>query len=428
MQLSLSELIHEVYQLLVRDTQSRLSPELESCILDCDSIPGLSDESKFKEKRKSFFSFGLGEEENNQLGSGRSSLRKRLSLRRRPTSTSSSRKRYASPDLITDIFSQILALLQLYNVHPMLIHHVLNQLVYFITSELFNRVLDTRKYCSRTRAMQIRMNVTVLEDWLRRNSTSPIVSNLTFHFKPLLHLLQLLQCFSAHRSLDEFLETLQTLDTLTPLQIQLIAETYRYENDEVPLPEEVLVYIQDAADQVLERKHKSACAAKEGKSIIVVRDLDEEVATRISNRVSFLDPEDGTRSHSRSSSASVASTGDRPPLPVKSSLRVSKTRSKSSLSGNENDIPDFISESTLKPFFLHNEDSIFKDSNHLLPFSVPTQSDMTNGWSGSAGSPACAGDSSPDSLRITPPQLNESCIPTIPENFVDLLDVNNAAK
>ncbi|KAJ9055746.1 hypothetical protein DSO57_1000604 [Entomophthora muscae] len=428
-QLSLSELIHEIYQLLVRDTQARLSPELESCILDCESIPGLSDETKFKDKRKSFFSFGNGEEENNQLGSGRSSLRKRLSLRRRPTSATS-RKRFSTPDLITDIFSQILAMLQLYKVHPMLIHHVLNQLVYFVTSELFNRVLDTRKYCSRTRAMQIRMNVTVLEDWLRRNSTSPIVSSLTFHFKPLLHLLQLLQIFSAHRTLAEFLETLQTLDTLTPLQIQLIAETYRYENDEEPLPEEVLGHIQDTADQILERKRRSACAAKEGKSIVVVRDLDDEVTTRISNRVSFLDPDDASqsRSHSRSSSVSATSPGERPPLPVRSSLRISRDRSGSSISGSESDIPKSITESASKPFFLQNEDSIFKDSNHLLPFSVPTQSDMSNGWSGSVSSLACGGESSPDSLRSLPTQLNELYIPTIPENFVDLLDVNNSAK
>lgn len=426
-QLSLSELIHEIYQLLVRDTQVRLTPELELCILDCDSIPGLSDESKFKEKRKSFFSFGLGEDEDN-LSSGRSSLRKKLSLRRRPTNAPSlSRKRYASPDLITDIFSKTLAMLQLYNVHPMLIHHILNQLVYFVTAELFNRILDTRKYCSRTRAMQIRMNVTVLEDWIRRNSSSPIVSNLTFHFKPLLHLLQLLQCFSAHRSLGEFLETLQTLDTLTPLQIQLVAETYRYESDEEPVPDEVIAHIQVVADQILERKRRSACAAKDGKSIVVVRDLDDEVTSRISRRVSFLNPEELPLPRSRSPSIGH-STEERPPLPVKSSLRTSKDRPSSPLSGNNLSVPKPTAESSQKPFFLHNEYSIFKDSNHLLPFSVPTQSDMTHGWSGSAGSPTFGGESSPDSPRSIPPQLSELYIPTIPENFVDLLDVNNATK
>ncbi|KAI0221102.1 hypothetical protein L0F63_003729 [Massospora cicadina] len=413
-QLSLAELIHEIYQLLVRDTQARLGSELESAILDCDSIPGLSDETKFKEKRRSFFSFGQDEDAN--LGSGRSSLRKRLSLRRRPTNSPSlTRKRHANPDLITDIFTQILAVLQRYRVHPILIHHILNQLVYYITSELFNRILDTRKYCSRTRAMQIRMNVTALEDWIRRHSMSPLVFNLTSHFKPLLHLLQLLQCFSAHRSLGEFLETLQTLDTLTPLQIQLVAETYRYENDEEQVPDDIVAHIQVVSDQVLERKRRSATAAKDGKPIVIVRDLDDEVTARISRRVSFLNPEQvplprssfPTPEPPSGDSKGLASS----PLPDSDRLAV----------------PQLVSElSHLKPFL--PDDSIYKDSNHLLPFSVPTQSDMAHGWAGSAGSPSCAGASSPESPRSLPPQPGEHYIPTIPENFVDLLDVNGAAK
>lgn len=454
-QLALSELIHEIYQILVRETQTKILAELESSILECDSIPGLSDESKFKDKRKSFFSFaGIGgDEEKTNVAPGKSSLRKRLSLRRKPTASHVfSRKRVSNPETITDILSKAISMLQMYQVHPILIHHFLNQLIYFITSELFNRILDTRNYCSRTRAMQIRMNVTVLEDWIRRKSSSPILSNITFHFKSLLHLLQLLQCFSAHRSLPEFLETLQTLDTLTPLQIQLMAETYRYENDEVPVVEEITQYINETADEVLERKNRSFNAVKNGKNIVVVRDLDAEVSTRISRRVSFLDPGASPASCSRSpspskESASISQSSSdsdiskpseppqykgQPKLPVPSSYHMSSD-STSSENNNSNTGPKADSESKLKPFFQYSEFTVFKDPNHLLPFSVPTQSDMTNGWLLTVDIPGSPGigprdpSVSPGSPKDLATQMNDLYIPSIPESVVGMLDVNNVA-
>lgn len=451
-QLALSELIHEIYQILVRETQTRISAELEASILECDSIPGLSDESKFNDKRKGFFSFaGIGgDEEKTNVAPGKSSLRKRLSLRRRPTTSHVfSRKRASNPETITGILSKAISMLQMYQVHPILVHHFLNQLIYFITSELFNRILDTRKYCSRTRAMQIRMNVTVLEDWIRRKSNSPILSNITFHFKSLLNLLQLLQCFSAHRSLDEFLETLQTLDALTPLQIQLIAETYRYENDEVPVPEEIIQYINKSADEVLERKNRSLDAVKNGKHIVVVRDLDDEVSSRISQRVSFLDPgADRSRTPSpNKESASISQSSSDSDVSKPSELSQHKGQSSlskpspisvSSVSTNSGTVDPNAglkvdSESNIKPFFQYNEFTLFKDPNHLLPFSVPTQSDMANGWliaPDLPGSPSLGprdSSTSPESPKDLAAQMNELYIPSIPENVVGMLDVNNAA-
>ncbi|KAI9296780.1 hypothetical protein K502DRAFT_363859 [Neoconidiobolus thromboides FSU 785] len=478
-QLALSELIHEIYQLLVRNIQSKLESELESCILECESIPGLNDESKFKEKRKSFLSSITSSfnDDDEKLANGLTPLRKRLSIRRRINNNNNQNnknnilnKKDSNPEKITSILSSALAILHSYQVHVILIHHILNQLIYYITSELFNRILDTKKYCSRTRAIQIRMSVTVLEEWIRTHATSPIVANLSSHFKSLLHLLQFLQCYSSHKSLAEFIETLQTLDTISPLQIQLIAETYRYENEEDNVPEEILAYIQQVADRVIERRHKNK-DNKNGKSIVVVRDLEDEVTSRISRRVSFLDPEkvplplsrtDSPKPDSVLSSNSntsinntsgnengnngnnnnnnnnsqlkiqiVPPSNEHSPIPKVNIITEEEWEENqlnhtttTTVSNNINKPLPVIplshsrenSNELMNSFVQYNLFTLFKDPNHLLPFSVPTHSDMNHSWNFDHSK--CDNEGNNEEENVT----HANQIPNIPEQIVELLN------
>ncbi|KXN67973.1 DIL-domain-containing protein, partial [Conidiobolus coronatus NRRL 28638] len=250
-QLALSELVHEIYQLFVKGAQNKLHLELNQAILNCETIPGLNDESKFGLKKTSFL-FGLvggddddTEEPSNDSGGSSLSLRRTLSLRRKPKTPHAgiNGKTKPSPSTITNILGNTLFVLQTYEVHPMLVHHILNQLIYFISCHLFNQILKHKKYCCRSRAMQIRMNITNIEDWIRNHGSSPLVHHLNHHFKPLIQLLQLLQIFSSHTSSQEFIDTLKSLEELNPLQIKRASENYRYETDEPRVPDEVYDYI-----------------------------------------------------------------------------------------------------------------------------------------------------------------------------------------
>ena len=64
-------------------------------------------------------------------------------------------------------------MLDLYDIHSVITAQITSQLLYWLGAELFNRVLSNRKYLARTKAMQIRMNISILEDWARTNNRQP---------------------------------------------------------------------------------------------------------------------------------------------------------------------------------------------------------------------------------------------------------------
>src|SRR5204862_7965315 len=113
------------------------------------------------------------------------------------------------------------------------------------------RILVKKKYQSRSKAMQMRLNVSALEDWLRLNvKTSTEASNdLSAHVRrtaseigrdSLGSLIQLLQWLQVLSSLgdeeDTFRTTIKALDLLTPAQLLSAATNYRAEVGEHPIP------------------------------------------------------------------------------------------------------------------------------------------------------------------------------------------------
>ncbi|KAJ9610669.1 hypothetical protein H2200_005446 [Cladophialophora chaetospira] len=234
-QQELAELINETFILIIRDAERRMNKVLDVAMLDHETIPGL-DDIAFQGEWKVFKSKPKTKEEPPEK-------------RFRPPSPK--RRAQTSPRNITSLLSSTLFVLDLYDVHSVITAQILSQLLYWIGAELFNRVMTTKKYLSRTKAMQIRMNVSVIEDWARTNNRQPehyengstmstgenTVDAARRHLAPVIQLLQWLQCFSSlgddHESL---VGTLVQLQRLTPTQLITAVKTYRAEVGEKSLP------------------------------------------------------------------------------------------------------------------------------------------------------------------------------------------------
>lgn len=189
-----------------------------------------------------------------------------------------------SPIKITQTLGALLYVLNLHNVHPLITQQTLSSVFYWMSCTLFNRVLSQKKYLTRTKAVQIRLNVSVIEDWARSNNKRPelpdideyllkafpytlIEENLTedhafilnhtaiykgelqnpqdlafyhsslfsilkVHFEIFFELLQWLQTFTILKDEESLASILDNLQHLNSVQLLKTIDKYRYEVDE----------------------------------------------------------------------------------------------------------------------------------------------------------------------------------------------------
>ncbi|ORX93940.1 DIL-domain-containing protein, partial [Basidiobolus meristosporus CBS 931.73] len=244
-QFELSEIIHEIYQHFVANAEKRLLEVIDDAMMNYLTLPGI-DQVQFIKERMGFFS----------------SL-----TRKSPSSHSKANHTYrpqlnqkpVSPKTVNCILSSTLIVLQSYEVHPATIHYILNQLFYFLSAEIFNRILGNKEYCNRTKAMQIRMNLSVIEDWIHSNR---LPSVLLFHFRAVIQALQYLQCVSSLPDLGSLVETAKELDQLTSTQMKHLAQHYRYEVDENQIQEEILQYLDKVVQDTVNRHAETLSSMK----------------------------------------------------------------------------------------------------------------------------------------------------------------------
>jgi hypothetical protein len=330
-QLELAELINEIFILIIRDAERRMNKFLDVAMLDHETIPGL-DDIAFQGEWKVFKSKQKTKDEPPEK-------------RFRPPSPK--RRAQTSPRNITSLLSSTLFVLDLYDVHSVITSQILSQLLYWIGAELFNRVMTTKKYLSRTKAMQIRMNVSAIEDWARTNNRQPehyengsttstgenTMDAARRHLAPVIQLLQWLQCFSSlgedHESL---VGTLVQLQRLTPTQLIGAVKNYRAEVGEKSLLKphmKFLVQLQKGEQSLIKRP------------LTPVIDVpDSGAATR--------DKHNGTPIPA----SARPSTPPRQPAPSLSSP---------------------IEQDTDPPM---NRNALTLDPSLMLPFSLPTSTDM----------------------------------------------------
>jgi hypothetical protein len=162
-----------------------------------------------------------------------------------------------------------LFVLDLYDIHSVITTQVLAQLFYWLGAELFNRIMSNRKYLARTKAMQIRMNVSTLEEWARSNNRQPehyengsmsstgesTVEAARRHLAPVIQLLQWLQCFSSlGDDFESLIGTLQQLTRLTYQQLIHAVKHYRPEVGEKGLTKDAMKYLVTLEREIISRR------------------------------------------------------------------------------------------------------------------------------------------------------------------------------
>lgn len=146
-----------------------------------------------------------------------------------------------TPRTLTTFLTSALVILQLYEVNPAVICQALSQVVYWVGCEVFNRILTRRRYLCRSKAVQIRMNLTALEDWLRDAGLPVRIA--TRHLEPVNQLLQWLQTCSSLDDFDSLIVMLSSLRSLNPLQMRRAVKDYRFETGEGRMSDECAQYL-----------------------------------------------------------------------------------------------------------------------------------------------------------------------------------------
>ncbi|KAI8070636.1 uncharacterized protein B0P05DRAFT_550513 [Gilbertella persicaria] len=247
-QLAISELISETYTMIIQDTEKRLT-QLLPAMLYYEAISGMN-QVNFADDWHRFFRRSMVIEGNTAI----------------------------SPHSITSLLSSILFVFDSYHVHPIIVVQVLAQCLHFMSCEIFNCILTNKKLLCRSKAMQIRMNFSHLEDWMAKNH---LPTRLLAYLKPIVQLLQLLQCITHLKDLMDFINTTKAFDTLNASQIKRCVLSYRYEVNEDHIPEEIEKYAMQCAEDIAryQQKSRQSISLKRQSMVLIVND-DEDTDTK----------------------------------------------------------------------------------------------------------------------------------------------------
>ncbi|CAG8982147.1 hypothetical protein HYALB_00003239 [Hymenoscyphus albidus] len=354
-QLQLAELVNEIFILIIRDAERRMDKVLDAAMLEHETIPGFEDIA-FQHEWKIF-------KRKNQV------KEEPAEKRFRPPSPKARAK--PAPRNITSLLSSTLFVLDLYDIHSVITAQILAQLLYWLGAELFNRIMSNRKYLARTKAMQIRMNISTLEEWARTNNRQPehyehgsmtssgeqTIDAARRHLAPLIQLLQWLQCFSSlgQDDLEALVGTLQQLTRLSSQQLIHAVKHYRPEVGEKGLPKSAMKYLMDMQKEIRARKERQ-----------------------------------------RNSVVSLNTT------PVK--------KSSNSNNGKPPDTPESNIEEAPMDEEYDAPENLLLDPALMLPFSLPTSTDMLVSYGAGFGG-----------LNR---ERERKYIPTVPPEFLAKLDLN----
>lgn len=354
----LAELINEIFILIIRDAERRMDKVLDAAMLDHETIPGFEDIA-FQDEWKLF-------KRKNQI------KEEPAEKRFRPPSPKARAK--PAPRNVTSLLSSTVFVLDLYDIHSVITTQIIAQLFYWLGVELFNRIMSNRRYLARTKAMQIRMNVSVLEEWARLNnrqaehyengsmtsSGEMTIDAARRHLAPVIQLLQWLQCFSSLDAddLGALVGTLQQLKRLTTQQIIHSVKHYRAEVGEKGLPKSAMKYLQNLLKEENARKEKAKAQAKAGSTLVAP-------TTKTNGNDSLSSPVD-----------------------------INKTLPSDLIPDEDDDVPDHL----------------LLDPSMMLPFSLPTSTDMLISYGAGFGG--------------VNKERERKYIPTVPPEFLAKLDLN----
>ncbi|CAN3354734.1 hypothetical protein DICA2_B06326 [Diutina catenulata] len=208
-------------------------------------------------------------------------------------------------------YIQVLAaldyVLRIHHVDKLLRMMAFSQVFYYSNAVLFNRIMSSSRYCTRAKAVQIRLNISAIEDWLRTHSfkvetagepgglgqlreggathTEDLLplANLLFdnwdgegkcrdpaylafyynslysvgktQFQPAIELLQWLQVMSSCTDQEFLVTTINQFDVLNYFQLhKVMNKLYKYEVDEPKLNKKLVSFVKQLAQQEGERQ------------------------------------------------------------------------------------------------------------------------------------------------------------------------------
>ncbi|KAM3845124.1 unconventional myosin-Vb isoform 2-T2 [Vipera latastei] len=191
----LSDLSIQIYQQLIRIAEGVLQPMIVTAVLENESIQGLS---------------GI----------------KPMGYRKRSSSRGDSENTYSLEAIIRQL-NTFLSLMYDQGLDPEIIQQAVKQLFYMINAVALNNLLLRKDVCSWSTGMQMRFNISQLEEWLRGKNLHP--SGAVRTLEPLIQAAQLLQL---KKKSPEDAEAICSLCTsLTTQQIVKILNLYTPVNE-----------------------------------------------------------------------------------------------------------------------------------------------------------------------------------------------------
>ncbi|KAJ3193425.1 hypothetical protein HK101_004857 [Irineochytrium annulatum] len=269
-QATLSELTHELCQVLLATFERQIDQILDQAVLDHVPAdhPGVRFDNAItafgrrrsllrdKKKRLSSSPSSIGSPSNSSPpASPVSSPRPKIPAPRR---VKAKRTPYAlTPASVASILTSAHAVLTHSCAHPSIVRQVIDQLLHFLSASLLNRILAHPRHHARSAAVRLRVNIEPLESWAREHEpllnagcgggggggSSANMPPLTRHLQPVVQVLQFCQVVSSLAGLPELLETLAGLPRVTVPQCGKVMEGYRYEVGEPSIGVEVEAYV-----------------------------------------------------------------------------------------------------------------------------------------------------------------------------------------
>ncbi|TFY55227.1 hypothetical protein EVJ58_g8382 [Rhodofomes roseus] len=206
-----------------------------------------------------------------------------------------------SPKDITSFITALHTLLTLSGINPAIIIQLWSQVMYWTACETFNRVLTRKKYICRSRAVQISMNLSVLEEWI---GEMQLPRGIGSHFAPVKDLLTWLQSLSSITEFPNLIATIQTLRNLNPLQMRRAVRDYRYEVNEARMTDECNQYL--AQLQKDWERHRIKLGVEALRKEIGERERDREEGLSVSPSLHDVPIGDGRQSPVPSQETSAA--------------------------------------------------------------------------------------------------------------------------
>ncbi|KAH3684818.1 hypothetical protein WICPIJ_004213 [Wickerhamomyces pijperi] len=285
---------------LTNSMKFRLESLIDDCLLNYTNIPEISS-TLYKNDWNFFKKKSASAVNQNDKKSGSTSYDEIYQMLYPPSLKDQAKP---SPIKIVQTLGALLYVLDLHQVHSMIAQETLSIVFHWLSSVIFNRMISHKKLLTRAKAIQIRLNLSILEDWARSNNRTPnttasgtalpinfdllkshplnllpdgsssllvqgimrykgnesepmdvafyrrpLFHIVEWHFEPVWQLLQWLQCFTMITDEDGIISLVHSLTKLNERQLLKTIDKYRYAIDEEKFPKQLYKLLQVRSKQ-----------------------------------------------------------------------------------------------------------------------------------------------------------------------------------